>query len=293
MNYEIRTDILPAYFQKGYLSLNNGISVGKRNLLSTQPIAALHVHNCLEFGICLSGSGKAHIENRIYNFHQGDIQCVSANIPHMSVANDNEFCNWIWIFVDVPTLINSNDGTLSNTLLEIANSGFNGVFSPYEHPKLATLINVLSEASLEDEFSALHSSLLVSLILIESARIGNIDKKGKRLSISRKLKPALVYIRENYADPQMMSAEKIAKACGMSVSYFRKLFKIEVGMTLPQYIAQTRLSHAVHLLQTTNKKIIQIASDVGFYEVTYFNKLFHDTFGMTPKAMQKKYQTST
>ena len=292
MNYKIRTDILPTYFQIGYPSINKGISVGKKNLLSSQPLAALHFHNCLEIGICLSGSGVTHIENRIYKFRRGDIQCVSANTPHMSVANGDAFCNWIWIFIDVPTLINSNAGTLSDTLLEISKAGFNGVFSPYEHPKLAHLIDLLSEVALDVKFSELYCSLLVGLILIESARIGDIDRGEKRLPISKKIKPALLYIRENYADPQVMSAEKIANACGMSVSYFRKLFKSEIGMTLPQYIAQTRLSHAVHLLQTTDKKIIQISTDVGFYEVTYFNKLFHDTFGMTPKEMQKKYRDS-
>ena len=292
MKYKIRNEILPAYFQIGYFTLNNGVSVGKKNMLSSQPIAALHFHHCLEFGICLSGSGETHIENRIYKFRQGDMQCVSANIPHMSVADDDSFCNWIWIFVDVPTLLSNESGTISDTLLEISNSGFNGIFSPYEHPELARLINALTELSLDAEFSELYSSLLIGQILIESARIGDIDKGEKRLAISKKLKPALIYIRENYADPQLMSAEKIAGVCGMSVSYFRKLFKAEVGMTLPQYIAQTRLSHAVHLLQTTNKKIIQIANDVGFYEVTYFNKLFHDTFGITPKEMQKQYQAS-
>ncbi len=292
MKYTIRNEILPAYFQIGYFSLNNGISVGKNDMLTSQPIAALHFHHCLEFGICLSGTGETHIENRIYKFQEGDIQCANANIPHMSIADAGAPCNWIWIFVDVPTLLSGESGSISDTLLEISNFGFNGVFSPHEHPELARLINALTEISLDEEFSKLSTSLLVGQILIESARIGDIDKGEIRLSISKKLKPALLYIRENYASPQIMSAEKIATACGMSVSYFRKLFKAEVGMTLPQYIAQTRLSHAVHLLQTTNKKIIQIANDVGFYEVTYFNKLFHDAFGMTPKEMQKKYQKS-
>lgn len=290
MKYVIRNEILPVYFQIGYIYLNNGVSIGKKNMLSSQPIVALHFHHCLEFGICLSGSGEAHIENRIYQFKQGDIQCVSANTPHMSVAYENEPCSWIWIFVDVPALLSSEEGTISDTLLEIANSGFNGVFSPYEHPDLARLINSLAEVSLDDEFSELYSSLLIGQILIESARIGNIDKGEKRLAISKKIKPALIYIRDNYSNPQLMSAKNIASTCGMSVSHFRRLFKDDVGMSLPQYIAQTRLSHVAHLLQTTDKKIIQIASDVGFYEITYFNKLFHDTFGMSPREMRKRYQ---
>ena len=78
----------------------------------------------------------------------------------------------------------------------------------------------------------------------------------------------------------------------MSVSWFRKLFKADIGMTLPQYITQTRLSHAAHLLQTTDKKISDIAMDVGFYEITYFDKLFREAYGMSPKEMQKKYQSA-
>lgn len=290
MEYQIRSEILPTYYQIGYLDIKNGISVGKKSVLSSKSIAALHFHHCLELGICLSGSGESHIENRIYKFRKGDIQCVTANTPHRSVANTGEVCNWIWIFIDVPALIESNKVIIADTLLDMSNSGFTGVFSPYEYPELARLISSLTEITLNDEYSDLYNFLIACQIIVEAARIGNVDKGEKRLSISKKLKPALVYIRENYSNPELMSAEKIAGVCGMSVSHFRRLFKADIGMTLPQYITQTRLSNAVHLLQTTDKKVIQIAMDVGFYEVTYFNKLFHSAFRMTPKEMQRKYQ---
>ena len=67
-----------------------------------------------------------------------------------------------------------------------------------------------------------------------------------------KIAPAVHYIRENYTDPQAMSAERIASHCGLSISHFRNLFKHDIGMTLPQYINQTKLSAAVHLLETTD-----------------------------------------
>ncbi|MBE6707560.1 MAG: helix-turn-helix domain-containing protein [Ruminococcaceae bacterium] len=287
MEYTTRTEILPTYFQIGYFSLNNGLSIGERAVLPVQPLSALHYHHCLELGICLSGTGEAHIENRIYKFQEGDIQCVNANIPHMSIADTGAPCNWIWLFVDIQKLLLNNRGKITDELLKISDMGFNGVFSPYEHPELARLINALTEISRDDGYSVLYNTLLVGQILIESARIGDIDKNSKKLPVSAKIKPALLYIRENYADSQLMTAEKIAASCNLSTSHFRSLFKTDIGMTLPQYINLTRLSAAVHLLQSTDKTISNIATDVGYNEVPYFTKAFKDEFGISPKEMRK------
>lgn len=292
MEYTTRTEILPTYFQIGYFSLNNGLSIGERAVLPVQPLSALHYHHCLELGICLSGTGEAHIENRIYKFQEGDIQCVNANIPHMSIADTGAPCNWIWLFVDIQKLLLNNRGKITDELLKISDSGFNGVFSPYEHPELAKLINALTEISRNDGYSVLYNTLLVGQILIESARIGDIDKNSKKLPVSAKIKPALLYIRENYADSQSMTAEKIATSCNLSTSHFRSLFKADIGMTLPQYINLTRLSAAVHLLQSTDKTISNIATDVGYNEVPYFTKAFKDEFGISPKEMRKSKNQS-
>ena len=289
MEYTTRTEILPAYFQIGYFSLNNGLSIGERAVLSAQPLSALHYHHCLELGICLSGTGETHIENRIYKFQKGDIQCVNANIPHMSIADTGAPCNWIWLFVDVQKLLLNNHGKITDELLKISDVGFNGVFSPYEHPDLARLINALAELPHDDRYSVLYNTLLIGQILIESARIGDIDQNTKKLPISNKLKPALLYIRENYADSQLMTAEKIAASCSLSTSHFRSLFKTDMGMTLPQFINLTRLSAAVHLIQTTNENISTIATECGYNEIPYFNRVFQKEFGISPKEMRKNH----
>ena len=118
---------------------------------------------------------------------------------------------------------------------------------------------------------------------------------GKRIcnilaAVSKQIKPALTYIRENYHDPQLITESLIAAHCGISVSRFRNLFKKDIGMTLPQYINHTRLSAAIHLLETTNKSIAEIATESGFFEVAYFNRVFRKYFGMSPKEMRKKRQ---
>lgn len=290
MEYKIRNEILPTYFQIGYFSLNEGVEISKAEKLSPMTISALHYHHCIELGICLSGSGETHIENRIYHFRQGDMQYISPNTPHLSTADNGEKCEWIWIFIDPQKMLLNSKFTKFNELLAASDQGYSGVFSPHEHPRLFNRINDLLEQPKEDSYSNLDVFLTIGQILIESARIGNKDKKQSKLPISKQIKPALVYIRENYTHPQMISEEIIASHCGLSISRFRALFRKDIGMTLPQYINQTKLSAAVHLLENTNKTITQIAIESGFYETAYFNRVFRKVYGMTPKEMRKKRQ---
>ena len=85
-----------------------------------------------------------------------------------------------------------------------------------------------------------------------------------------------------------MSEEMIAASCGLSVSQFRKLFRQDVGIPLPQYINNTRMSSAVHLICNTDKKILSVALESGFNDISYFNKLFRNSFGMTPREMRDR-----
>ena len=112
MEYVTRNEILPIYFQIGYHYLSNGLSVGVPTSLDFQPISALHYHHCLEFGICCSGSGEMHVENRIYRFSPGDISYVGANVPHFSKADAGTVSRWIWLFLDVMQLTFGENGEL-------------------------------------------------------------------------------------------------------------------------------------------------------------------------------------
>ena len=287
MEYTTRNEILPVYFQIGYHELSDGLSIGHIVPLDFQPISALHYHNCLEFGICFAGTGEMHIENRIYRFSPGDLSYVGANIPHFSKADAGMDCKWLWIFLDPMQLtLKEKNNDLLLQLNEISEKGYSGVFHPEEHPRLASLIHDLKDHSVTDSYSDLDATFLAGQILIESARIGDVDKSKIRLKLSEKLKPALIFIRNNYMDPQKMSEENIAASCGLSISQFRKLFRQDVGISLPQYVNNTRMSSAVYLICNTDKKVLTVALESGFYDISNFNKLFRKAFGMTPREMR-------
>ena len=287
MKYTVRNAILPVYYQIGYHSLTNGLSVGDAAPLDFQPISALHYHHCLEFGICCGGTGEMHIENRIYRFSPGDISYVGANVPHFSKADADSESKWVWIFLDPMQQAIGREETLNAELSALVDAGYNGVFHPQEYPRLSELILRLKNDLTTDAYTGLEIAFLTGEILIEAARIGNVDKSKVKLKLSDKLKPALIFIRNNYMNAQLMTEGTIAANCGLSVSQFRKLFRQDVGIPLPQYINNTRMSSAVYLLCNTDKQILNVALESGFENVSYFNKQFRKAFGITPKQMRK------
>ena len=64
--------------------------------------------------------------------------------------------------------------------------------------------------------------------------------------------------------------------------YLGRLFKNETGTTFHQYNLALRLQKAEKLLKTTSDKVIDIALDCGFNNISYFNRAFKKQFGMTP-----------
>lgn len=60
-------------------------------------------------------------------------------------------------------------------------------------------------------------------------------------------------------------------------------FKKYTGMTCVQYINIHRLELAADYLRTKNLPIMDIALEVGFDNISYFNKLFKAKYHATPK----------
>lgn len=80
---------------------------------------------------------------------------------------------------------------------------------------------------------------------------------------------------------------KIASDYGVSYSKFRADFKKQTGSSPLQYYLQLKIEKAKELLLKTNKTQKEIAFSLGFDSDYYFNRLFKEKMGMTPKTFRK------
>jgi AraC family L-rhamnose operon regulatory protein RhaS len=88
------------------------------------------------------------------------------------------------------------------------------------------------------------------------------------------------FTRLHYAQPIML--EQIYQMCGMSAAAFTSKFKQKVGKTYTEYRNDVRIEISCDLLRKTDKKVIHICQEVGFNDVSHYNKAFKQFTGMTP-----------
>ncbi|MFX5656368.1 helix-turn-helix transcriptional regulator, partial [Acinetobacter baumannii] len=86
-----------------------------------------------------------------------------------------------------------------------------------------------------------------------------------------------------------LSVETIAARHGISERYVRKLFEAD-GTSFSHFLQAQRLTRARRLLtdpRVAGRPIGMIAYDVGFGDLSYFNRCFRRRFGATPSDIRR------
>jgi len=99
------------------------------------------------------------------------------------------------------------------------------------------------------------------------------------------VKKSLTYMHKNYARP--LTRPEIAPAIGVSESYLSEILKQEVGISFWDCLNRFRVRLAKELLLETNKNVTTIAFDVGFEDISYFNRVFNRYVGISPARYRR------
>jgi AraC-like DNA-binding protein len=94
------------------------------------------------------------------------------------------------------------------------------------------------------------------------------------------LKPILKYIEMHY--PEKITIDDMAKFCGFSCSHFMRFFKNSMGCSFIDYLNDYRMAMAARLLAVSGECVFAVAQEVGYSNLSYFNRLFKRKFQLTP-----------
>lgn len=92
------------------------------------------------------------------------------------------------------------------------------------------------------------------------------------------------HIEKHKSEP--LSLSDVAKAAGASVFHFCKIFRKSTGTKFTDYVARVRLEDARTQLLNPNRRISEVAYDVGFQSLTQFNRMFKRVFGQSPSEFR-------
>ena len=101
-----------------------------------------------------------------------------------------------------------------------------------------------------------------------------------------KLKQILKYIENNYM--HKITIADAASKVSLSESHFMKYFKNTMGTSFIDYLNEYRLTMASRMLLSSDASILTISEEVGFENLSYFNRTFKRRYGMTPSAYRKR-----
>jgi AraC family transcriptional regulator len=79
----------------------------------------------------------------------------------------------------------------------------------------------------------------------------------------------------------------LAREAGLSPYYFLRTFERLTGLTPHQYVRRARLREAATRLITESVKVLDIALDCGFRDVSNFNRAFRTEFGASPRVFRR------
>ncbi len=227
----------------------------------------------------LSGNGLLHYEGHEYSLTTDKCFFINCMNHHDYLTNPD--CRWefLWVHFYGSSSIGyyqefvrdgfrvldiQNKSTFEKTLWQIIN------------------INQKKLASRELLTSHLILTLLTELLLLSSE--GLFDNSVLPDYINNCMK----YIDTHFQED--LSLSFLAETQHISKYYLSREFKHYLGITLQDYLINTRITFAKEQLKYTNLPVSNIAFSCGMHNVSHFINLFKSRENMTPLAWRKQWQ---
>lgn len=244
------------------------------------PDLSIHIHNCCEVLLCVSGGKNFLIDDKVYDVNDGDLFIINQFEAHKITFDEHrKFCRYVMQVH--PEFLYAHSSPSTNlahcfytrergilhkiTLTEKEREAFIGFIHRLE-----------KEESYGDDIIKDITATEI-LILINSAFI---SRTGMEKTVgSEAIRKAIGYINENFS--RKLSLPEIAGNSYVSVNKLCRLFNKYCGTTVSKYIASRRITEAKKLL-SSGKSVTDTAIMCGFEDYANFIRVFKKHVGITP-----------
>ncbi|MFC6669291.1 AraC family transcriptional regulator [Marinobacterium aestuariivivens] len=257
------------------------------------PLVRWHYHKEYELHLITHSSGKVFVGDYIGNFYPGNLILTGPNLPHnwISQAGPGEsFAQRDRVVTFTDELLQSArqvfpEITALDDLLQRARVGieFRG------RETIAQARELMREIAESDGLRRLGAFLRIMDLLAE-ARDYQLLSSGQYLTVSgdkqqQRVNLAVNYIFDHYSGE--LSLEEVAEHLGMQPTYFSKFFRQATGRRFIEFVNSLRVTRACDLLAHSDLPVTDICFEVGFTNISNFNRRFQALKEMTPSDYRR------
>jgi AraC-like DNA-binding protein len=134
----------------------------------------------------------------------------------------------------------------------------------------------------------LHQDHIVDLVALALGMQGEARVVAEQRGGQAVRRAAVVHVIEMSMADSALDAPTVAARLGITVRYVHHLLE-PTGRTLSEHLLDKRLAKAVELLCDAGqwqRRIADIAFEVGFRDLSYFNRMFRRKYGGTPTELR-------
>jgi AraC-like DNA-binding protein/quercetin dioxygenase-like cupin family protein len=243
-----------------------------------------HYHPEYEIVFVKKGSGKLHIGEHLKNYEEGELVFIGPDLPHTGfgygvIGEHEEIVVQLRKdflgedFIQKPELQHIRE------LFERAKQGLSF------HGKARKLV----AAKLQKMLSLSHFERLVELLnifhtLASTTEFTVLNSTDKSFDFSHKdedrINKVYEYVEHNYQ--QSVDIQAVADLTNLTIPSFCRYFKKITHITYTDFVNEYRINQACRLL-FENKPIADICFEVGFNNISHFNKTFKQLKGVSPR----------
>lgn len=247
-----------------------------------------HYHPEYEIVFIPNGRGKRHIGQHISHYTDGQLVFIGPGVPHLnfSYGAEDQIEEWIVQLRDDflgPAFLQKPELAAVRRLFERAKQGLSfGAATkqtvgaqlcrlPDQPPfqRMLTLLQICHELALADDAELLHADgTQFDINPREQERVNRIYQ----------------FVETHYRQP--IDMQQVADLSNLTVPAFCRYFKRMTHLTFTDFVNEFRVNQACRLLNSS-RTVADIGFDVGFNNLSHFNKTFKAITGQTPSAYRQ------
>jgi len=286
---------MPAFFEKIIEKKDESFYIGifQDNLEKS----TWHYHNNFEISFITEGSGKRIVGDSIEEFQPGDLAFIGPNLPHVWIADkvsqtpsirtlEMVFLQFTFIVLS-SQMLSLPEFIFVKRALDLSERGIQIV---------GQTLNEVSEIMLQLPYLKSFDRMLnffkmMDIIGKSKTNVSLASKNYLKLRFTtgnKRIATIHDYLMNNYQEE--VNLKKLAALVNMAEGSLCRFFKMNMGITLFEYLNKIKIEFACKLLMDNDLSIMEVCFDSGFNNISHFNKQFKKITGVPPSDYRKRFK---
>ena len=253
-----------------------------------------HHHPEFELTLTLNSRGHRYIGDDVESYDDGDLVLIGPGIPHSWHSREAvdaarpHVALVVWFTQEWAARLTTlfPETARIGAMLGRANQGLS--FGRAARDAVASLIEAMLTAT-----SARRLVLLLDVLTTlcqdpDIVPLANIPSEPLDLTAEPRMARVLAHLHEHFAEP--VSIGGMAQLACVSTSALHRMFRRHTRTTMVGYVNRLRIGRACSMLIESRMPVATIAADVGFTNLSLFNRQFTRVKGDTPSNFRKRHR---